>query len=165
MTLADMLVVMNGGQVEQIGTPLDDLREAGDDLRRLLHRLAADEPDADCAPTRSSRSSPATAAPREAGILGIRPEDFVITDQTAGRRHRTAAHRGGDRARRRRNFRLRHARPGGAARRRHPRRAAARRGHRPHSRHRGPAIGESIRRRRGAKSCICSAATGGRGSS
>ena len=32
MTLADILVVMNGGQVEQIGTPLDDLPEAGDDV-------------------------------------------------------------------------------------------------------------------------------------
>ena len=50
MTLADILVVMNGGQVEQIGNPLDDLREAGDDLRRLLHRRAADESDVDAAP-------------------------------------------------------------------------------------------------------------------
>src|SRR5215212_4081542 len=47
MTLADILVVMNGGQVDQIKSQL-----AGD------------------------------ARINEAGILGIRPEDFVITNET-----------------------------------------------------------------------------------
>ena len=46
MTLADILVVMNGGQVEQIGNPARHLPEAEDHLRRLLHRRAADEFDA-----------------------------------------------------------------------------------------------------------------------
>ena len=52
MTLADMLVVMNGGPVEQIGAPLDIYEQAGDDLRRDLHRRAADEP-----PARSRRGA------------------------------------------------------------------------------------------------------------
>ncbi len=34
MTLGDRLMVMNGGRVEQIGTPARDLRAAGLDLRR-----------------------------------------------------------------------------------------------------------------------------------
>jgi sn-glycerol 3-phosphate transport system ATP-binding protein len=44
MTLADLLVVMNAGMVEQIGNAARHLREAGLDLRRAkLHRRAADE--------------------------------------------------------------------------------------------------------------------------
>ena len=82
MTLADILVVMNGGQVEQIGNPLDDLPEAGDDFCGFLHRRAADESAADASRTKSNRNCP---APSDAGILGIRPEDFVVSnDAIAG---------------------------------------------------------------------------------
>ncbi len=63
MTLADVLVVMNSGQVEQIGNPLDDLPEARDHLRRILHRRAADEFDAAAGRMKSGRNSPATAVP------------------------------------------------------------------------------------------------------
>ena len=86
MTLSDKLVVMNGGQIEQIGTPADVYRRPGDPLRRDLHRLAADEhpagpgrgpgprlrrrADASPSPTcaRGSRPGP----PVE---VGLRPED------------------------------------------------------------------------------------------
>ncbi len=43
MTLSDKLVVMNGGQVEQIGTPTEVYRKPATQVRRDLHRLAADE--------------------------------------------------------------------------------------------------------------------------
>ena len=43
MTLADRVVVMNRGSIEQIGTPQRSLSCAGDALRRRLHRLAGDE--------------------------------------------------------------------------------------------------------------------------
>ena len=43
MTLADRVVVMNHGRIEQIGTPERPLSQPGDALRRRLHRLARDE--------------------------------------------------------------------------------------------------------------------------
>ena len=44
MTLADRIVILNHGRIEQIGTPEDVYDTAGLDLRRRLHRRAADEP-------------------------------------------------------------------------------------------------------------------------
>ena len=44
MTMADKIVVMQGGRIEQVGAPLDALRPARQHLRRGLHRLAVDEP-------------------------------------------------------------------------------------------------------------------------
>ena len=43
MTLADRVVVMNGGVIEQIATPQDLYHHPQDALRRRLHRLAGDE--------------------------------------------------------------------------------------------------------------------------
>ena len=43
MTLADRVVVMNGGRIEQIGTPQRSLSSPQDALRRGLHRFAGDE--------------------------------------------------------------------------------------------------------------------------
>jgi sn-glycerol 3-phosphate transport system ATP-binding protein len=84
MTLADILVVMNGGQVEQIGNPLDIYQKPattfvasfiGAPPMNLLP-LRADE-------IRSQLGGGAAAG--EAGLLGIRPEDFVISnDSLAG---------------------------------------------------------------------------------
>jgi multiple sugar transport system ATP-binding protein len=45
MTMADKIVVLNGG-IEQIGAPLELYDRPGQHLRRELHRLAVDEPDA-----------------------------------------------------------------------------------------------------------------------
>src|SRR6201981_1815479 len=78
MTLADILVVMNGGQGEQIGHPLEIYRKPattfvasfiGAPPMNLLP-LRADE-------IRSQFAGDGRAA-GEAGIVGIRPEDFVI---------------------------------------------------------------------------------------
>jgi sn-glycerol 3-phosphate transport system ATP-binding protein len=82
MTLADILVVMNGGQVEQIGNPLDIYQKPATTFVASfigappmnLMPLRADEIKAQF-PSDSRAGS-------EAGILGIRPEDFVISADT-----------------------------------------------------------------------------------
>ncbi len=83
MTLADILVVMNGGQVEQIGNPLDIYQKPATTF--VASFIGA--PPMNLMPLRSdeirsqlSADSPAS----EAGILGIRPEDFAISDDAAG---------------------------------------------------------------------------------
>jgi sn-glycerol 3-phosphate transport system ATP-binding protein len=59
MTLADRLVVMNGGRIEQVGHQ-SSCTSGRDAVRRRLHRLAADEP------ARRRRSTrPAEGAPTE----------------------------------------------------------------------------------------------------
>jgi sn-glycerol 3-phosphate transport system ATP-binding protein len=79
MTLADILVVMNGGQVEQIGNPLEIYQKPATTFVASfigappmnLMPLRADE-------IRSQLAGDSRAA-GEAAILGIRPEDFVIS--------------------------------------------------------------------------------------
>ena len=80
MTLADMLVVMNGGRVEQIGHPLAVYRKPATTFVAAF--IGA--PPMNLMSTRPEeiRSQLAGSAAADAGILGIRPEDFVITDQT-----------------------------------------------------------------------------------
>ena len=65
MTMADKIVVMRDGIVEQIGDPLDALRPPGQHVRRRLHRLAGDEHDSRARRARRRRrraSSSATAS-------------------------------------------------------------------------------------------------------
>ena len=45
MTMADKIVVLQAGRIEQVGSPLDLYTPARQHLRRRLHRLAEDEPD------------------------------------------------------------------------------------------------------------------------
>jgi len=83
MTLADILVVMNGGQVEQIGSPLDIYRKPATTFVASfigappmnLIKLGGDEIRAQFAG--DSRSA------AEAGILGVRPEDLAISGEAA----------------------------------------------------------------------------------
>jgi sn-glycerol 3-phosphate transport system ATP-binding protein len=84
MTLADILVVMNGGQIEQIGNPLEIYQKPATTFVASfigappmnLMQLRSDE-------IKSQLAGDISAG--EAGILGIRPEDFVIsTDSVAG---------------------------------------------------------------------------------
>jgi ABC-type sulfate/molybdate transport systems ATPase subunit len=44
MTMADKIVVLNAGNIEQVGSPAGPLHKP-QPLRRRLHRLAEDEPD------------------------------------------------------------------------------------------------------------------------
>ena len=82
MTLADILVVMNGGQVEQIGNPLDIYQKPATTF--VASFIGA--PPMNLMPLRSdeikSQFAGDSRAASEAGILGIRPEDFVISNET-----------------------------------------------------------------------------------
>ena len=69
MTLAQRMIVMNAGVMEQFGTPEEVYTRPGHDVRRQLHRLAADEP----VVGRARRPAPDT-------IVGIRPEHLDITE-------------------------------------------------------------------------------------
>ncbi|WP_108501047.1 sn-glycerol-3-phosphate import ATP-binding protein UgpC [Paracoccus indicus] len=72
MTLADRLVVLNGGQVEQIGTPLDVYRKpASAFVASFIGSPAMNLISASAVP-----HLPGTA---HAGQIGIRPEDLTVT--------------------------------------------------------------------------------------
>jgi len=81
MTLADILVVMNGGQVEQIGNPLDIYQKPATTF--VASFIGA--PPMNLIPLRSDLKAQLDNDARlaEAGILGIRPEDFVLTGEAA----------------------------------------------------------------------------------
>ncbi len=81
MTLADILVVMNGGQVEQIGNPLAIYQKPATTF--VASFIGA--PPMNLMPLRSDETRTQFAgdgrATGEAAILGIRPEDFVISSE------------------------------------------------------------------------------------
>ncbi|GGI30648.1 sn-glycerol-3-phosphate import ATP-binding protein UgpC [Bradyrhizobium guangdongense] len=79
MTLADILVVMNGGEVEQVGNPLAIYEKPATTF--VASFIGA--PPMNLMSTRTDEiKSQLGGSAGEAGILGIRPENFVITDQT-----------------------------------------------------------------------------------
>jgi sn-glycerol 3-phosphate transport system ATP-binding protein len=85
MTLADILVVMNGGQVEQIGNPLEIYQNPATTF--VASFIGA--PPMNLMPLRSDEikaqfAGDSRAAASQAGILGVRPEDFVISSERAG---------------------------------------------------------------------------------
>jgi sn-glycerol 3-phosphate transport system ATP-binding protein len=73
MTLADILVVMNGGQVEQIGNPLAIYQKPATTFVATF--IGA--PPMNLMPMR--HASVAIAGPAD-GIMGIRPEDFQVVN-------------------------------------------------------------------------------------
>ncbi|GKQ54122.1 sn-glycerol-3-phosphate import ATP-binding protein UgpC [Bradyrhizobium sp. Ce-3] len=79
MTLADILVVMNGGQVEQIGNPLDIYQKPATTF--VASFIGA--PPMNLMPLRSDELTSQITGADGAGIVGIRPEDFVISSETA----------------------------------------------------------------------------------
>ena len=82
MTLADILVVMNGGQVEQIGNPLDIYQKPATTF--VASFIGA--PPMNLMPLRADEIQAQfpgdNRAGNAAGVLGIRPEDFVISPDT-----------------------------------------------------------------------------------
>jgi sn-glycerol 3-phosphate transport system ATP-binding protein len=74
MTLADILVVMNGGQVEQIGNPLDIYQKPATTFVAAF--IGAPPMNLIALPDSGIRLN----GDVDAGILGIRPEDFQISD-------------------------------------------------------------------------------------
>jgi sn-glycerol 3-phosphate transport system ATP-binding protein len=82
MTLADILVVMNGGQVDQIGNPLEIYQKPATTF--VASFIGA--PPMNLLPLRSDEIKSQLAnspAANGAGLLGIRPEDFVISSEPA----------------------------------------------------------------------------------
>jgi sn-glycerol 3-phosphate transport system ATP-binding protein len=78
MTLADILVVMNGGQVEQLGNPLDIYQKPATTF--VASFIGA--PPMNLMPLRDAGGF---QAPAHDGVLGVRPEDLVISgDAPAG---------------------------------------------------------------------------------
>jgi sn-glycerol 3-phosphate transport system ATP-binding protein len=77
MTLADILVVMNGGQVEQVGNPLDIYQKPATTFVAAF--IGA--PPMNLLPLPDSGVR--LGGTGDAGILGIRPEDFQISDSAA----------------------------------------------------------------------------------
>ena len=82
MTLADILVVMNGGEVEQIGNPLAIYQKPATTF--VASFIGA--PPMNLMPLRQDEikaqfAGDSRAVAGEAGILGIRPEDFVIANE------------------------------------------------------------------------------------
>jgi sn-glycerol 3-phosphate transport system ATP-binding protein len=79
MTLADILVVMNAGQVEQIGNPLQIYQKPATTF--VASFIGA--PPMNLLPLRSDDiRSQLAGASGEAGLLGIRPEDFLISSES-----------------------------------------------------------------------------------
>ena len=83
MTLADILVVMNGGQVEQIGNPLDIYQKPATTF--VASFIGA--PPMNLMPMKpdelKSQLNGHGKFIAEAGILGIRPEDFMVSDDAS----------------------------------------------------------------------------------
>jgi sn-glycerol 3-phosphate transport system ATP-binding protein len=80
MTLADILVVMNGGQVEQVGNPLDIYQKPATTF--VASFIGA--PPMNLMPLSADELKSQLAGDRridDAGILGIRPEDFVVSNE------------------------------------------------------------------------------------
>jgi sn-glycerol 3-phosphate transport system ATP-binding protein len=78
MTLADVLVVMNGGQVEQIGNPLQIYQKPATTFVAAF--IGA--PPMNLISLRDSDIKPEGAS-ADVGILGIRPEDLVMSNGSA----------------------------------------------------------------------------------
>jgi sn-glycerol 3-phosphate transport system ATP-binding protein len=74
MTLADILVVMNGGRVEQIGNPLEI-------YQKPMTTFVASFIGAPPMNLMSLRDAGGFQAPGGDGILGIRPEDLLLTSE------------------------------------------------------------------------------------
>ncbi|KPF96957.1 glycerol-3-phosphate ABC transporter ATP-binding protein [Rhodopseudomonas sp. AAP120] len=74
MTLADILVVMNGGVIEQIGSPLEVYARPATTF--VASFIGA--PPMNLIPLDTAAMQAQFGGPAEGGILGVRPEDLVI---------------------------------------------------------------------------------------
>ena len=83
MTLADLLVVMNAGEVEQIGAPLEVYEKPattfvaafiGAPAMNLLQVSAAE----------AGALTPSHAVPAEGAVIGVRPDDLKLDGMSAG---------------------------------------------------------------------------------
>ncbi|MGB3865692.1 MAG: sn-glycerol-3-phosphate import ATP-binding protein UgpC [Xanthobacteraceae bacterium] len=79
MTLADILVVMNAGEVEQIGNPLDIYRKP---LTTFVASFIG-APPMNLTPLQPGEAGIAVPPGTGGGILGIRPEDLTLSSDSA----------------------------------------------------------------------------------
>jgi sn-glycerol 3-phosphate transport system ATP-binding protein len=80
MTLADILVVMNGGEVEQIGNPLDIYKAPATTF--VASFIGA--PPMNLSPLTAPEMNALAGGNSSGGaILGIRPEDFTVSSEAA----------------------------------------------------------------------------------
>src|SRR5579872_7381394 len=79
MTLADILVVMNGGRVEQIGKPIDLYRKP---LTTFVASFIG-APPMNLFPVERISKAGLNGLPANAGIVGVRPEDLLLGTGTA----------------------------------------------------------------------------------
>ena len=96
MTMGDRVAVMKLGELMQVDTPLNALRQARQPVRGRLHRLAADEPPRgarqgrpgpDRRVPRAGRPDlrPSSSAPQHANItVGVRPEAWRLVSASEG---------------------------------------------------------------------------------
>jgi sn-glycerol 3-phosphate transport system ATP-binding protein len=86
MTLADRLVVLNAGRIEQVGTPIDLYEKPattfvatfiGSPSMNLLPLAAGNDVQ------KNPFTSPAVGLPDTVGTLGIRPEDITVGDSSS----------------------------------------------------------------------------------
>jgi ABC-type sulfate/molybdate transport systems ATPase subunit len=84
MTMADKIVVLRAGNIEQVGSPLELYHNAAQPVRRRLHRLAEDEPD-----RREGRRSTARRPSASGPSISMSSE----TGDLAGHRRRVRASR------------------------------------------------------------------------
>jgi sn-glycerol 3-phosphate transport system ATP-binding protein len=76
MTLADLLVVMNAGTVEQAGNPLDIYEKPASTF--VASFIGA--PPMNLLPVGQDGAAPASGAPERAATIGFRPEDAEISN-------------------------------------------------------------------------------------
>ncbi len=74
MTLADILVVMNGGRVEQIGKPIELYRKP---MTTFVASFIG-APPMNLFPIERVRNIGLNGLPGDAGVVGVRPEDLVL---------------------------------------------------------------------------------------
>ena len=130
MTLADILVVMNAGQVEQIGNPLDIYQKPPTTF--VASFIGA--PPMNLMPLHSDNELKSQLARERGRHFGNPARGFCHHQRDHGRRRGARPHRGSDRKGRRRNLYLRHPRARDSGRRLQSRRTAAGRSDRAHPR-------------------------------
>jgi len=79
MTLADILVVMNGGKVEQIGKPIDLYRKP---LTTFVASFIG-APPMNLFPVGRIGKTGLNGLPADTGIIGVRPEDLLLGTRAA----------------------------------------------------------------------------------
>ena len=89
MALGHRIAILNKGNLEQLGAPMEVYDRPGDAVRRALHRLAADEPDRGRGHQRAPDGGRRAArSPRRRGckrgdkvIAGVRPERLHVSSR------------------------------------------------------------------------------------